>query len=112
RKEDIARNDLDKIRLRADPSVSPSTESGQILLDKILKERRKEFAFEGERLFDLARNNKKFIKYRSPLTTGKPIERTINYPDRNELHLKAILPIPQREIYANENLEGEQNPGY
>lgn len=110
--EQDARDDLDEIRLRANPTVGSSTETGQALLDKILLERRLEFAFEGERLFDLKRNNKQFTKYRSPLTVGKPIERVVDYPGKGNLHEKTILAIPQREIDVNENLQGQQNPGY
>ncbi len=107
-----AQKDLDLIRQRAEPSAIVSTEIGELLIDKILLERRKEFAFEGHRLFDLIRNNRKFTKFLSPLTVGKPTEMEVDFPQRDELHLRTIFPIPQREIDANKSLVGQQNKGY
>jgi hypothetical protein len=57
--------------------------------------------FEGHRLFDLTRKKKDFIKYSTSLST--PI--SVTYP--NNL---TILPIPQSEMDANENMQ--QNTGY
>ncbi len=97
-----ARNALDLIIQRADPMASPSAETGEALLDKILLERRKELAFEGFRLYDLTRYGKTFNKFRQdadPIMISAPENRT-------------ILPIPIDEINVNPNLAGQQNPGY
>lgn len=93
--------DLTKIAKRADPAavIDPAL-SGQALVNRILLERRKELAFEGQRLFDLTRNKLSFVKYH---TGGS--STTIAYPND-----RAILPIPQDEIDINPNLQ--QNKGY
>ncbi len=91
--------DLDKIAQRSEPSKANSNAIGQGLIDDIIKERRKELAFEGDRLFDLRRNNRSFTKYMSD--------------DSMEIlfsNLKTILPIPLGEMNANGNID--QNEGY
>lgn len=93
--------DLTKIAQRGDPAaVIDATLTGQALIDRVLLERRKELAFEGQRLFDLTRNKKDFVKYESEGGT-----MNITYPSD-----KTILPVPQSAIDVNGNLE--QNPGY
>lgn len=94
-------DDLKKIAERADPNViiDPNLR-GQILVDRVLLERRKELAFEGQRLFTLTRNKKSFVKY---LAGGDSL--IITYPfDKN------IFPIPQDFRDINTNLD--QNQGY
>lgn len=71
--------------------------SGQALLDEILLERFKEFAFEGQRFFDLKRNGRAIVK-----TTP-----AVNLPFDD---FKILPPIPQREVDGNPNLN--QNRGY
>jgi hypothetical protein len=96
-----ARTDLERIAKRADPNVSiDSNLSGKQLINRILLERRKEFAFEGQHLFDLTRNKKSFTKYRSE---SEKID--VKYPSN-----KTILPIPESAIDVNPNLT--QNSGY
>ena len=69
-------------------------------LDTILQERRKEFAFEGQRRFDLLRTNKlKEAMMKQNPTIGAVIE---------EKHY--LLPIPITELDANKLIE--QNPGW
>lgn len=92
--------DLDVVAKRADATVATTTETGQALQDLILVENRKEFAFEGHRLFDLTRHKLAFTKYR---TGGL----TIPVPNTS---LKTVLPIPLSEMNANPNME--QNEGY
>ncbi|WP_299435993.1 RagB/SusD family nutrient uptake outer membrane protein [uncultured Aquimarina sp.] len=97
-----SREALDLIIQRADPMASPSAESGQALLDKVILERRKELAYEGFRLYDLTRYGITFNKFRQdadPIMITAPEDRT-------------ILPIPIDEINVNPNLAGQQNPGY
>ena len=62
-----------------------------VYLQAILDERRAEFNFEGHRYFDLART------------------RQVNAVLGIE-NFRSIMPIPNRELTANEALQ--QNPGY
>ncbi|WP_109697223.1 RagB/SusD family nutrient uptake outer membrane protein [Chitinophaga deserti] len=76
--------------------------TGTPLVEAVLLERRKELAFEGQRLFDLTRYKKDFVKIRRG---GNTIN--VKYPEN-----RTIQPIPQRELDANAGLKGQQNPGY
>lgn len=82
-------DDINTIRARV--NLAPYTTTGELTLDKILRERALELAFEGFTLHDEKRLelNVGIIPWNSP---------------------KLIYPIPQREIYANPNLT--QNEGY
>lgn len=72
--------------------------TGQQLLEDIILERRKELAFEGDRLHTLDRLNRDI--------TGRPDgPAEVLFSDDRRL-----LPIPQTEIDANANIE--QNPGF
>lgn len=97
--DELAAADVDIVAGRADASWVATTLTNEELISLILKERRKEFAFEGHRLFDLTRNKLSFIKYRS----GSTIEIS-------NTSLKTILPIPKSETNANPNIT--QNEGY
>ncbi|WP_212004291.1 RagB/SusD family nutrient uptake outer membrane protein [Chitinophaga sp. HK235] len=97
-----AQQALNDIVRRANPGAAPVMATGQALLDAIALERRKELAFEGHRLFDLARTGAPFIKY---LANNKTISVALPGP-------KIILPIPQRELDANPNIRHQQNEGY
>jgi len=102
--EDAAKTAINKILLRSNPAATPYTETGDALKNVIEVERRKELMFEGHRLFDLTRKKKSFTKYST--SVGLPID--VPYP--NNL---TILPIPQTEVDANENIsEDQQNAGY
>ncbi|OQP67607.1 hypothetical protein A4R26_12405 [Niastella populi] len=98
--EDSARFYLDAIRKRAVPSTSSSTATGPALLDSIYTERRKELAFEGQRLYDL-------LRWKRPITRldeSDPGSKTLPYPSK-----KAIAPIPIQDV----NINGlQQNDGY
>lgn len=94
-----AREDLDAVASRVDPNYTPSAASGQDLIDAIILERRKELAFEGDRLFDLTRRQLTWTKFR----TFEQFE--VNW-DNNQVY----NPIPLDEIQVNPNLV--QNPGY
>ncbi len=98
--EDSARIYLDAIRLRAVPDAVPSTATGTALLDSIYKERRKELAFEGIRMFDLLRWGKGVDR----TDAWVPTARNLPFPSQ-----KAIAPIPQNDIEASGLT---QNPGY
>lgn len=95
----LAAADVDVVAGRADASWVPVTATGDALKTIILNENRKEFAFEGHRLFDLTRNKLGFTKY----LTNRTI--TIDKTDK-----RTILPIPQSEMNANINME--QNDAY
>ena len=81
-------NDINRIRNRSSlPSLLPN----QVTLAAILKERKLEFAFEGQTLHDVKRQqgNVNLLPWNSP---------------------KLVLPIPERETIANPSLV--QNEGY
>ncbi|KIO74508.1 hypothetical protein TH53_26040 [Pedobacter lusitanus] len=99
-KDALAAADLDVVAKRADTAKPTTTQTGAALQSLILLENRKEFAFEGHRLFDLTRNKQGFTKYR----TGGiviPVEQG---------SLQTVLPIPLAEMNSNPNME--QNQGY
>lgn len=99
--ESDARNYLNAVATRRDPSFIGFTSSGATLLEDILTERRKELAFEGHRFHDLNR-----LKRTINRSTDYPASaRTIPYPFNRRL-----LPIPQAEMDANPNMV--QNQGY
>lgn len=98
--ENKAREYLNAIRKRADPSIALVTATGPALLDSIYKERRKELCFEGLRMYDLQRW--KLGVHRIDALTGAP--KDLPYP-----HDKAVSPIPILET----TLAGiPPNPGY
>ncbi|MEO5789370.1 MAG: RagB/SusD family nutrient uptake outer membrane protein [Gelidibacter sp.] len=70
-------------------------------IDNILKERRKEFLFEGLYFWDLQRLKLDIIK----VDPEQNIQQTIPYGDFRRIH-----PIPRAELDANSNIV--QNPGY
>jgi hypothetical protein len=92
-----AKEDLNKIRQRAELSDT-SALSQQEILDAILQERRWElFTERGQRFFDLKRTG----KLDSTLTGSKLGWNTTD----------SLFPIPESELSANPNLR-PQNPGY
>lgn len=95
----LAQADLNTIAQRADPNEPAVTVTGDDLVERILLERRKELAFEGNRFFDLTRR-KKDVKHIQ--SQGVKI---ITYPNN-----KLIMPIPLREMNYNKNMK--QNPGW
>ena len=98
--ETNARVALDKIRQRADLSVPTTAATGAALLDSIYKERRKELAFEGLRMYDLQRW-KLDVHRNDALSTDWSL---LTYPSN-----KAIAPIPLNDV----TLAGlSQNIGY
>ncbi|ULQ55104.1 RagB/SusD family nutrient uptake outer membrane protein [Flavihumibacter rivuli] len=109
-KEAEALADLNKLRENRYTDYAPLNLAGDALLTEILKERRWEMAYEGDRFFDLKRRN-------------QPVARNTSFGDRadgsGDTYVfgtlpvgdnKFQLPFPQSEINANTNLI--QNPGY
>ncbi len=86
------------------------TSTGQTLLNDIVQERRKELAFEGDRLYDLNRLKLTIHRVDNPgsITAGQNNENLdIPFPDS-----RRIAPIPMAEILINPNIASQQNPGY
>jgi hypothetical protein len=87
-------------------------------LDKLLEERRIEFAFENQRLFDLHRTGKFYelmedyyeSEYDSHYKRFKPAIALDAL--KQNLHKRPLLPIPQRELDTNNEIEIGQNDGY
>lgn len=87
----VGANPVDDINTIRERVLLPDLTAGALTLDKILKERKLELAFEGFTLHDAKRlkNSVGLLPYNSP---------------------KLIYPIPKREIIVNANLT--QNEGY
>jgi len=84
-------------------------ETGDALLDAILRQRRIELAFEGHRFFDLKRLGMAITRSNN----GDIIDGSGTPPQELTLpagNFRFQFPIPQAEINANSNFE--QNPGY
>jgi starch-binding outer membrane protein, SusD/RagB family len=105
--EATAQTMLATLLAQRDPSLDYSADSGPTLLADIILERRKELAFEGDRLYDLNR-------------LGQPINRTTNSGSAqsgNGLAIpfpsnKRVAPIPLQETLRNPTIATQQNPGY
>jgi len=103
--ETDALNYLNQLMAQRDPSFTGYTSSGATLLNDIVTERRKELAFEGDRLYDLNRLKSPINRVNNPGAIPAPL--SIAYPFD-----KRLAPIPQIEIQSNPNISGQQNPGY
>ncbi len=93
--EALALADLNRIRNRA--GLASVTLTGSALLEEVLKQRRVELAFEGDRWFTLKRLGRDIVK-------AAPAQ-TLPFID-----FRMLAPIPVRELQINPNLV--QNPGY
>ena len=72
-------------------------------IEKILEEKRREMCYEGTRWFDLKRNGLPITRgEQDRFKQGKPVLPAHDY--------RWLFPIPQSEIFANDNMK--QNPGY
>jgi hypothetical protein len=77
-------------------------------LDSIIVERRKEFALEGQRLFDLNRTRTNFVKINSG---GNAASRLIQYTSTtSSYYYRTILPIPVTQVQNNPKMV--QNDGF
>lgn len=93
--------DLNKIRVRA--GLAPLTAIASI--DDILNERKVEFAFEGQRWYDLLRTGKAVAVLASvPRKNSPGAPATLTDPNRQ------VFPIPSVELNANPNMV--QNDAY
>jgi hypothetical protein len=92
-----ARADINALRSRRGLGAVDDLLSGQALFNRIMLERRKEFALEGHRFFDLKRNGMNITKHSDFLE--------VPYTD-----YRVLSNIPLSQVQLNENLV--QNPGY
>jgi hypothetical protein len=77
-------------------------------VDSILVERRKEFALEGQRIFDLNRTKTNFVKINS---AGNSTSRLIQYTaTTSSFYYRTILPIPISQVQNNPKMV--QNEGF
>lgn len=97
----ITRNRAKLPNLTAD-----KTSSKDAMINTVLDERRLELALEGERWFDLCRNNK--VEEVMNAVYGKDSGRLKQ--ERQFSQFSYLMPIPQTALDQNNNLE--QNPGY
>jgi len=101
---------LNALIAQRDPAFPGYSDTGGKLLADIVQERRKELAFEGDRLYDLNRLGLPIHRVANdgaiPAGTGN-VNLNISYPDN-----RRVAPIPQQELVANPTLAKQQNPGY
>ncbi len=108
---DKAARYLNPVILRANPNATSLT-AGQVTLQRIINERRKELIGEGQRFFDAIRNNETITRYTDENNRGYHYTLNSEAQQFTRDYFRVILPIPVDEINANENLKAQQNPGY
>jgi hypothetical protein len=96
-------NELATVR---DPSFAGYTDVGPALIADIIQERRKELAFEGDRLYDMQRCG---LDINRGTNAGAAAGDGISIPFPNDLR---VAPIPEQEILRNPTIASQQNPGY
>lgn len=110
----LALDDVNLIRQRAGLSgtalytLASVAAAGKTVLDVVLEERRLEFAFEGQRPYDLFRNNRALVRdypgtHALNNTPNTNVNQTIQPTDNRVIYF-----IPNRERLVNKNLT--QNP--
>ena len=99
---------IDEVRDRAKLGALPTSvrSNKNVLLNALLKERRLELAFEGQRWFDLVRLDKVEEVMNAVYSKDSGRKAQIYTFDKNSYR----LPIPQSVIDANDKIH--QNPGY
>ena len=99
---------IDEVRDRAKLGALPTSvrSNKNVLLNALLKERRLELAFEGQRWFDLVRLDKVEEVMNAVYAKDSGRKAQIYTFDKNSYR----LPIPQSVIDANDKIH--QNPGY
>jgi hypothetical protein len=103
-----AANVINKVRNRVGLQnlTSDVTASKESMIDALLKERRLELAFEGQRWFDLCRLGKVETVMNAVYKKDSGRKSQVNQFDANSY----LMPIPQNAIDQNANLV--QNTGY
>ncbi|MBM3441462.1 MAG: RagB/SusD family nutrient uptake outer membrane protein [Bacteroidetes bacterium] len=113
--------DINFVRMRRDTASTTKPFAASLLamppagsiraaayVDSIIVERRKEFALEGQRLFDLNRTKTNYVKINS---AGNSTSRLIDYQaTTNSYYYRTILPIPVSQVQNNPKMV--QNPGF
>lgn len=108
--ETSALADLNLLKKNRYSDYVPVVLSGQVLLDEILKERRLELAFEGDRFWDLKRRNQPVIRDATHGDKADGTGTTYVFTSLAAGDPKFQLPFPQSELNFNTGLT--QNPGY
>jgi hypothetical protein len=98
---------LDSIAQTRDPQYAGYTQVADSLIPDITQERRKELAFEGDRLYDMNRLGLAINRASNPGSAAQGNGLSIPYPD-----YRRIAPIPESELLRNPSIVSEQNPGY
>jgi hypothetical protein len=98
---------VNDVAMARDPNFTGYTDVTTALLADIVQERRKELAFEGDRLFDMNRLGLPINRASNPGAAPSGDGLTISYP--SDLR---IAPIPEQEILRNPTIASQQNPGY
>ncbi len=102
---------LNAIVLRANPDATPVGEA-EATVERITIEKRKELVGEGHRFFDAMRNNETVVRYTDVNNRGFHYILNPESQKFDRTYFRAILPIPLAEIQVNQNIKGQQNPGY
>lgn len=89
-----------------DPSITYA-DAGATLINDIVLERRKELAFEGDRLYDMNRLGLPINRDANAGSAAQGDGLSIPYPNTQR-----IAPIPLQEILRNPTMANQQNPGY
>jgi hypothetical protein len=106
-----ALDDVNLIRTRAGiPALTLAgiAGAGKSALDVVLEERRLEFAFEGQRAYDLFRNNRSMVRNYPGTHALNNTPNTIITQTIQPTDARVIFFVPQYEIDNNKNLT--QNP--
>lgn len=102
---------LNAIYKRANPNATDLSAS-EATVERIMLERRKELIGEGHRFFDAMRNNETITRYTGEADKGFHYSLLKESMKFDRSYFRTILPIPIDEVNVNNNLKGQQNPGY
>ena len=107
-KNNRAHEFLNEIVHRANPA---NTVTGDVTLEQVMKERRKELVGEGHRFFDALRDGGSFTRTDKDVSAyGINVSHLGAYTAFDWSNKNAVLPITLSEIDANDNIK--QNPGF
>jgi tetratricopeptide (TPR) repeat protein len=93
--------------IRDPANTTGYTDVGPALVTDIVQERRKELAFEGDRLYDMNRLGLAINRATNAGSAATGNGLSIPYPN-----FARLAPIPLQEINQNPNIANQQNPGY
>ncbi len=103
--------------LRESRGLAKVALSGQDLIKEIRNERTRELAYEGFRLFDLRRWNEPLVRHNPQTLADGSYPFLSQVPDPKNMRIEAndnkfIWGLPSYEFQTNQNLKGQQNPGW